>query len=177
MITDSSTLIIFAKINELDLLIDMYKEIYITEGIYKEVVEQGSTINAPDANILKNFIDNKKIKILKLNSNCDSLSKKLKEIYPSLGVGESEAISLSLQEKNEIILIDETFGRKIAKLYNLKPIGSLRVLIEAYRKKVLDENNVEVIINKMLMNNFYLSVEVLNEFWDIFEKIKKQQPS
>ena len=41
MISDSSTLIIFAKINKLDLLKKLYGKIQISETIYKEIVDEG----------------------------------------------------------------------------------------------------------------------------------------
>ena len=69
MIVDSSTLIIFAKINQLEILRKLYGQIHITKEIYREIIEEGLSINAPDAKILKNSVDKKKIKIILLGKN------------------------------------------------------------------------------------------------------------
>ncbi|MBS3134594.1 hypothetical protein J4214_05170 [Candidatus Woesearchaeota archaeon] len=178
MIADSSSLIIFAKINKLSLIIEIYGKIYITEVIYKEIVEDGLKINAPDAKILKKFIDNKNIIILHLNKKYNNFSKELKKVYYQIDIEESDAIALALQEKNKNIIMDEALGRKIAKLYGIKPIGSLKVLIEAYKKDFINETELRNIIKEMIENKFRIGADVINEFWNIFNKIKRNnQPN
>ena len=175
MISDSSPIIIFAKINKLNLLIKLYDKIQITNGIYKEIVEQGLLINASDAKIIKKYIDDKKIEILELNKEYEEFSKELKEIYPQLGIGESDAISLALQKENKTIIIDEHLGRTIAKLYNLKSRGSLRVLIESYKKNNISETELRDTIDEMIKNKFRIGADVITEFWKIFEKLKNER--
>ncbi len=175
MIADSSSLIIFGKINRLDILAKLYGKIIITKGIYKETVEQGLAIDASDAKIIDNFVDNNQIKVLSLDEKYEKFSKELRRIYPQLGIGESDAISLSLQEKNKSVIIDESIGRNIAKLYNLKPVGSLRILLEAYKKNIIHETELKNITGEMIKNKFRIGAEVINEFWNIFEKIKKKR--
>lgn len=175
MISDSSSLIIFAKINKLNLLTKLYDKIQITNGIYKEIVEQGLFINAPDAKLIKKYIDDKKIEILELNKKYGEFSKELKEIYPQLGIGESDAISLALQKGDKSIVIDEHSGRVIAKLYKLKPVGSLRVLIESYKKNIINKTELKDTIDEMIKNKFRIGADVITEFWKIFEKLKRKR--
>ena len=175
MIADSSSLIIFAKINKLDIIIKLYGKIIITKGIYKETVEQELVIDASDAKIIDNLVNKKKIKVLSLDEKYEKFSKELRRIYPQLGIGESDAISLSLQEKNKSVIIDESIGRNIAKLYNLKPIGSLRILLEAYKRNIIDETELNDITSEMIKNKFRIGADVINEFWNIFEKLKKKK--
>ena len=172
MIIDSSSLIIFAKINKLELLSRLYEKIYITNEIYRETVEQGLAINSSDAKIIKSFIDNKEIGVLKLNHPYENFSINLRSIYSQLGIGESDAIALSLQKENKALIIDESLGRQVAKLYNIKPIGSLRILLEAYKKEFIDEIELKGIIKDMIRNKFRIGAEVIEEFWNYFEKIK-----
>ena len=174
MIADSSSLIIFAKINRLSLIMEVYDKIYITEGIYKEIVEEGLKINAPDAKILKKFIDNEKIIILQLNQKYNNLSKELRRTYYQIDIGESDVIALALQEKNKTIIMDEAVGRKAARLYNIKPIGSLGILLKSYKKNLINETELRDIIKEMIENKFRIGADVINEFWSIFNKIKKK---
>lgn len=174
MITDSSSLIIFAKINKLDLLSKLYKPLIITKGIYNETVEKGKEINAPDSKIIQEFIDNKKIILGLLNEKYKDLSKNLKDKY-SLGLGESEAIALALQQKDKTLMIDEKIARQICKLHGLKPMGSLRVLLIAFKKDMLTEFDVKNSLEQMLKNKFRISGDIVNEFWEMFEKIKKKK--
>ena len=172
MIADSSTLIIFAKVNRLELLEELFGKIQITKKIYNEAVEKGIEIDAYDAKIIKDFFENKKINIILLNEKYGKFSNELMRLYPQLDIGECEAISLCLQEKNKTLVMDEHEGRTVAKMYKIRPIGSLKILLELYKKNILIEQELNNILDEMLRNKFRLSGEVINEFWNIFEKIK-----
>src|SRR3989344_6503497 len=107
MIVNSSPLIIFGKINRLDLLIKVLKKIIISEEVYKEVVVKGVEVNAPEAILIKKYIDNKKIHIKSLESKWKKRLDLLKSVNISLDEGEAETIVLALQEKEKIVIIDE----------------------------------------------------------------------
>ncbi len=174
MIIDSSSIIIFSKINKLDLLVKLYKQIEITPEIYKETVEEGLLIEAPDAMLIKKFTKEGKIKVVKLNDKYTVISKELGKTYPQIGAGESDAISLCLQKNDKTLIIDEANARKVAKLYRLRPIGSLRVLLDLYIKKYIEERELRLIIGEMTKNKFRIGGDVINEFWNMFEKIKRR---
>ena len=67
MISNSSPLIIFGKINRLDLLFKVYKKIEIVPAVFEEVVVQGEKINAPEALLINNFAEKKLITIKALD--------------------------------------------------------------------------------------------------------------
>lgn len=46
------------------------------------------------------------------------------------------------------------------------------MLLEAYKNKLLNETEIDKVIEQMIKKDFRISAEVLNEFWNIFEKIK-----
>lgn len=174
MIIDSSSLIIFAKANRLDIFIKLYGDVDITKEIYKETVEDGLTIDAPDAKLIREYVENKKIKILELNEKHKIIFNNLKKIYSQLGDGEASAIVLALQIKNGII-IDEKIARQVSKLYGLKPIGTMRVLLEAYKKRTVNEGELEEIVAEIIKYKFRIGADVLNEFWNAFHKLKKKR--
>ena len=143
MIVDSSALIIFAKMNRLDLLIKLFGKIQITKKIYNETVEKGIEIDVHDAKIIKDFVENEKINIILLNERYEKFSNELMILYPQLDMGECEAISLCLQEKNKILVMDEHEGRIVTKLYKIRPIGSLRILLELSLRVV--DSSIEIL--------------------------------
>lgn len=174
MIIDSSSLIIFAKINKLNVLERLYKSLGITKEVYKETVEEGLVVGASDAEIIKKYVESGKIKIIPLNEKYEKISEELIKIYPQIDIGESSIISLCLQESKRGVIIDEATARKIAKLYGVRAVGSLRILLESYKKDIINENEIREIVSEIIKNKFRLGGEVINEFWNIFEKIKKR---
>ena len=174
MIIDSSSLIIFAKINKLNVLERLYKSLGITKEVYKETVEEGLVVGASDAEIIKKYVESGKIKIIPLNEKYEKISEELIKIYPQIDIGESSIISLCFQESKRGIIIDEATARKVAKLYGVRAVGSLRILLESYKKDIINENEIREIVSEIIKNKFRLGGEVINEFWNIFEKIKKR---
>ena len=175
MIIDSSSLIIIAKLNRLELLSNLYKEIILTQGIYQETVEEGITTNAPDAKLIEKAVQNKNIRIIELSLKYSEFSGELQNTYCQLGRGEADAIALALQEKQKRIVMDEKFGRQVCKLYKIKPIGTLRVILEVYNSSIIKEQELKDIIKGMIESKFRIGADVIIEFWDMFEKLKKRK--
>ena len=67
-----------------------------------------------------------------------------------MDLGESEAIVLAKENDISDILMDEYKGRKIAKDNGLHPIGTLGVLIQAKKKKLIKKVKPE---RDTLINN------------------------
>ena len=172
MIVNATPLIIFGKIDKLRLLKDVFTEIIISQEVYKEVVQKGIEIKAPDAYLVKEFVDTGEITVKKLNQKGKKIYEKIKRMYSQLDGGEASTIALVLQEGATEVLMDEDIGRKIARLYSLKPRGSLRVLILGYQKGLLDEDQVRETLKLMMHANFRVSAEVIARFWELFERVK-----
>ncbi len=173
MIINSSPLIIFGRLNKLSFLKKVLGELIISEAVYKEVVEKGKIKNAPEAFIIEEAINGGIIKVKKLDESSKKKAISFLNFYKSLDYGEAETIALALQEKQSEILIDERTARKVASLYNLKPRGSLRILLLAFIKKIIDEEEIKKIVAEMAKEKFRLGADVISEFFNILNKIKK----
>ena len=172
MIINASPLILFGKINRLDILKDIYKTIEITGSVYDEVVVKGIEKNYVDAYIIKDSVEDNSIKILTLNDKSIEIAKKLQVIY-SIDIGESDTIALAFQLGRKEIIIDEISARESAKSLGIKPIGSLRVLLIAYKNDLISRKEVDELLTQMINSKYRLSPNVLNEFWNLFEKMKR----
>ena len=173
MIINSSPLIIFSKLNRLDLLKKVFNDIIISEGVYKEVVENGLKLNMSDAGLVKHFVEKNLFTVKRLEEKWKNKVEFLVKIYTQLDIGEAETIALALQEKEKILLIDEIAAREVAKLYGLKPYGSLKVLLLAYKNKLLTEKDIKFLLTEMSTHKFRVSAEIINKFWMLFDKLKK----
>lgn len=173
MIINASPLIVFGKLNRIGLLKKIYSTLEITKSVYEEVVIKGLEKNERDAFIIKEHADHKDILIVKLNDVFEQQAKKLSEIY-GIDIGESETIALALQLNRKEVVIDEKAAREAAKAIGVKPIGSLRVLLIAFTKNLLTKAEIKGLINDMENTKYRFSPQVLIEFWNLFEKVRKK---
>jgi len=173
LIINASPLIIFGKLNKIGILKEIYKTIEITNKVYEEVVLKGIEQNARDAYIAKEYIDKKEIKIYNLDKKYADLSNKIQVIY-NIDIGEAETIALALQLNKKEIIIDELDAREASKAFGIKPIGSLGVLLIAYKNNLINKEEIKKLISGMEDSKYRFSPKVLIEFWELFEKIKRR---
>ncbi len=124
IIADASALVALAICDSLNVLELLFGEVKVSPTVFEEVTVSGK----PSSDELKRYLQNK---VEKLNLNHFVIDGN------SLGDGELTSIALCKHLKANYLLIDEKAGRRVAKLNNIKVIGSLGVLIEAKRKGII----------------------------------------
>jgi predicted nucleic acid-binding protein len=137
IIADTSCLILLNKIGELEILSKLFKEIIITSLIKKE-------FNEPLP---------KWIKVINPKSH-----KKQKELELIIDSGEASALSLALEFKGSLLILDDMKARKLALSLGLKITGTLGVLVEAKQTKVIPE--IKFILSKIRKTNFRIDEEI-----------------
>ena len=147
IIADTSPLIALALCESLDILDKLFEEVKVSNTVFDEVCMPGK----PKADILKKFLNGKVVDV-----NQDELIIGGK----SLDFGELSSILLYKHLKADYLLIDEQIGRRIAKLNQVKVIGSLGVLIEAKNKGLIPSIKPQIEILKL--SKIYFSQDLLN---------------
>ena len=167
VVSDSSPLILIAKIGCLETVEKMYKNIFIPEAVYIEVIEKGKKEGYSDAFIIEKDIG-KFIFIKKIQEKFKKDLNDMKRIY---GKGESESIILCIQEKADLLLIDDYEPRKTAESKNIKCLSTPGILLVALKKNII---NLDVYIKKIgeLSRHAWLSGDVVAKFLEAGYKIK-----
>lgn len=173
MISNASPLINFAKLNKLALLIKSVGTLIVSEKVLGEVVQKEGY--SQESELIREQIEQTNVRIKRLNAAYSQKAVKIRTLFRGLGLGESETIALALQEGQDEVLIDDLLAREAAKLNGLKPIGSLRVLLIAFEKRVIGENEVTNLFKQMAENKFWVSGEVALKFMELFEKTKAKK--
>jgi predicted nucleic acid-binding protein len=144
VISDTSSLIILHKIEELNLLNNLYLEVIITPEIAQEFNDA-----LPEW-----------IKIISVKD------KKYQEFLETqVDSGEASAIALAKEMKESILLLDDLKARKLAKKLNLRFTGTLGVLHKAKQEGII--HKVKPLINKLLLTNFRISQNIVDELLKI----------
>ena len=121
VVCNSSPLIHLSKAGRLSLLRDFFQEILVPREVLTESVENSG--GAKDAKEIK---EADWIHLLSIEDM--DLKKALKL---TLDDGEAAAIVLALEQKADIVLMDDYDGRTVAKEYDLMVTGTIGILLKA----------------------------------------------
>ena len=147
VVSDASPLIALMKAGQLELLEKLYGNVIIPQAVFDELTINNKYPAEAELITGSTFITVVKIK--------DSKSVRLFQQVTGLDLGESEAIKYAADNNADLVLIDELSGRLAAKKMELNCIGSLGVLIMAYKKKHINANAVKAAVEQMKSSNIY----------------------
>ena len=121
VVCNSSPLIHLSKAGRLSLLRDFFQEILVPREVLTESVENSG--GAKDAKEIKeaDWIHPLSIEDMDLK----------KALKLTLDDGEAAAIVLALEQKADIVLMDDYDGRTVAKEYDLMVTGTIGILLKA----------------------------------------------
>lgn len=136
VISNAGPLIVLAKLNQLHLLRELYGQVYFSSAVYDEVVTVGIRKGYDDAKTLKAFFNQEGWTPI----DAGELPNEIGRL--NLDSGEKETIALALKKQTDLLLMDEERGRREARRLNLLVRGSMGILIEAYKKGVIDEHRL-----------------------------------
>lgn len=147
IVVNSTPLIIFGKIDELEILKNLYGEIIIPQAVFEEVTSKNDFAK-------EKILNSSWIKILEVQDKTN------RKIYQAkLHDGEVEVMMLAKEISADLLIIDDNAAKKTAKFLEFKVTGTLGILLKAKSEKIISE--VKPILEKMLEKNFYISEEVI----------------
>jgi len=147
VIDDASPLVALALCECLGILDKLFNDIKVSRSVYEEV----TISDKPKAEVLKKYLLEKVVDVDLSALVVDGVS---------LGKGELSSIALYRYLKADYLLIDEKAGRRVAKLNQIKVVGSLGVLIEAKKKGII--LSVKSHIDILRSSHIYFSQDLLN---------------
>jgi predicted nucleic acid-binding protein len=118
VIADTSCLIALSKIEAIELLNELYEEVFITEEIALEFGE-----NLPEWITIENVKNKKYQQLLELH----------------LDIGEASAIALALEKIDVLLILDDLKGRKEAEKLGFRITGTLGILFKAKKQGLIVE--------------------------------------
>lgn len=167
VVSNSSPLILLAKIGKLSLIKQLWKNACIPKEVYNEVIGKGKKEGYGDAFIIEKEVNNF-IFVKELDAKHSIESEKLRSI---IGSGESEAILLCLQEKADLFLVDNLEPRKIAEEKKIKCRSTPGILLEALKKSIITFEDYDNSI-KELSKHAWLSGDIIIYFLEAGYKLK-----
>lgn len=166
IVINSSPLIFLSKIEKMHLLTELFDEIFIPSTVFYETVTRGKEKMMEDAFIIEYFINENKNKITIVDVDFQGF-----EEIP-LGIGEKAVIAFARRENIENVLIDESKARTIAKMFRLKPRGTLWVLALANSEDLITYHELKESVLRIVEKGYRIKEEILARF---LREIENQQ--
>jgi predicted nucleic acid-binding protein len=127
VVSNTTPIISLLKIGKLEILKDLYKEIYIPQEVFSEI-EAGK-----HKKYYLNLLELEWIKIEQIQD------RKSIAYFLDLDKGEAEAIILATESEADLILLDESLGRFHAKHAGLRVTGTIGILVKAKKQGLISE--------------------------------------
>jgi predicted nucleic acid-binding protein len=146
LVADSSALIALSICDSLYLLDSLFGEVLVPETVFWEVTRS----DKPEAKKLEYYLHGKTRKV-------DMNSYVFLDAFAD--AGETEAMLLYKQISAYKMLIDDSRGRKVAKINNIKTIGSLGVLLSAKKAGLIPA--ITPFIDLLAVSQIYISPSLI----------------
>ena len=148
IVSNTTPLITLVGVDRLDLLPQLYGEIWVPEIVAQEY-NAGARPGNPDLHSLP------WLKIVPAPAFTVEFDR-------MLDVGEIAVINLALNVKARFVLIDEKFAREAATKQGLLVVGTLNVLARAKRQNLITE--VKPVVDEMIAQGRYIHKRLRDRF-------------
>lgn len=148
IISDTSTLVLFESINQIELLNKVYGNILTTPEVAKEFGEP-----LPTWIIIKQASD------IKYQRFLETL----------VDAGEASAIALATEYDDVLLILDDLKARKLATQLEFKITGALGVINKAKQMAIIPL--VKPLIEELLKTNFRISEKIINQLLEINDEL------
>jgi predicted nucleic acid-binding protein len=142
VVADASPLIAFQQIGQLQLLRTMFGEVTVPPAVAREILP-----SVPFAPWIVERRLTQPIAPLVLRAN--------------LGAGESEALSLAVEIRADLLFVDERAGRRVAAALGPSVVGTLGVILAAKRTGHIAE--VRPVVDELLRQGFWVAPRLVKQ--------------
>lgn len=152
VVSDTTPLIGLASIGKLDILRELFEEVYIPQAVYDETVTHGRTEGGA-----KHEVDNADwIHVAQVQGRLA-----VNVLLDEMDLGEVETIVLAGEMKADWVLMDEKKGRRKLAQLNIPKIGTVGVLLKARQIDLI--SNLKIEIERLQKTGFSISQTVVDE--------------
>lgn len=150
-VSDSGPLIWLAKINRLSLLKRLFGEVVVPERVWAEVSSGGSA----DSVLIREALGEGWVRV---ERGVGGEASALVEVS-GLHLGEAEAVLLA-RSMGALFLVDEREASATARVFGVRPLGTLGVLLLGLCEGFLSFDEFEECLDTLIGSGFWLSVDV-----------------
>lgn len=159
VVSDATPLITLMKAQQLDVLNRLFGDVIIPDAVYHELTS--NELFSEEAVLIQTSAFIRVVHVS--NANAVSILRRA----TGLDLGESEAIVYADEQQADLLLMDEFQGRRVAADMGLKIMGSIGVLVNAFRDGVLTAQETEESLERIRKANRHISERLIQDALDL----------
>lgn len=148
VICDAEPLIALARADFLHLLEQLFGEVWISPAVRAECLDGGDV----DRERTHASLQGRWLHVHAPASECAAIS-------PSLGLGETEAIWLALEQSESLLVVDDRLAKRYALARGIAIVGTVLLLWVAEQKGLIE--SADQVVQLMKEAGYRISVELL----------------
>jgi predicted nucleic acid-binding protein len=160
VVTNTSPLILLARIGRLRLLRELYGSVLMPPFVKAECIDKGRETGATDVPEIEGTIAEGWVQLASLDKEETMEAKRLLH-ETRIGQGEAEALVLA-KRRHALAVLDDKEARAIAKGWNLEHTSTVMVLFEAFKREVISYDELVEDLAK-LTSIMWISTDVITE--------------
>lgn len=166
VVSDTTPIISLLKMNRLQLLHSLFGRVCIPFAVFEELT--GNPNYQDEVSILRgsDFIQVEEV----ANAGDVQVIKN-----DGLDIGESEAIVLAKQLSADVLLMDEAKGRLVASRYGLQIMGTVGILLQAFKDGLLSYHEIIDCVFSLRRNHRRISENLLMDLMKEIERIESSR--
>ncbi len=142
VVSNAGPIIALAQIEHVHLIETIYNNIYIPSAVYDEIVTKSA--DRPGSKVIEEAAW---IKVVSVENRIA-----VHILQERLDLGESEAVALALELNADLLLIDESRGRRLSEMQGLNKAGTIGLLITAKNRGLI--TSVAALLDKLRTRGF-----------------------
>jgi predicted nucleic acid-binding protein len=159
LVADASALIALATCDSLTLLEAIFGDVLVPEAVFSEV----TALDKPQSMRLRSYLHGK-VRAVDMQ--------RFVYLDAFADVGETQAMLLYKEVAADYLLIDDKRGRKVAKINQIKTVGSLGVLLQAKRAGIIPY--VAPLIEQIAANSVFMSESLMRTVLELADEAGEQ---
>ena len=171
VVPDSSPLIVLGKLERVDLLVKLYRQVILAPGVWEEAIAKGKAIGARDAAYLEKVALENRLDRVRLTEGEEEAVQRLRE-EAGIDLGEAEVLSIARSRKG-LAILDDKAARAMAVGLGIAHVGTAGVLFESFLQRFLSYQELLGLLQelgKIAWISPELLAGILRKAWEVEDR-------
>jgi len=170
-VSNATPLIYLARLGKLHLLKEIFTQVQIPLEVKIETLDRGKAKGYSDAYVIEQALNDGWLIASPLTAENAKKSEILAQMT-GIDIGEAQAIILTKQKDEKLVLIDQSNAREVARHLGFTPQGTIFIILTAIKRELITKDAAKQMLERLIEINFYISANIYRDTLKAIEKLE-----